>query len=146
MLVYKIKKKSVCEKTICSVFLCVRVQVCFSVLCACLTPFYHSSRSGSIPKGLILQVNLSFSQQQQTWQWEKSTLPWWSWSTTDRARSSARRPFVMSRYCCLALAASEPFTVKHSMTHWNQGCKTVVPFIKAWVVATLVLTQERVLI
>ena len=73
------------------VFLCVHAS----------PPFYHSSRSGSIPKGLILQGNLSFSQQRQTWRWGKSTLPWWSWSTTGRARSSARRLSVMSRYCCL---------------------------------------------
>lgn len=49
----KKKKESVCEKTICSMFLCCKsVEVCFSVpVFACLTPFSHSLRSGSIPKG-----------------------------------------------------------------------------------------------
>lgn len=114
----------------------------FLCLSACLTPFYHSSRSGSIPKGLILQGNLSFSQQRQTWPWGKSTLPWWSWSTTDKARSSARRLFVMSRYCCLKEKNTllyrhpTPFKVKGRLTHWNQGCRAVVPSIWAWAVTT----------
>lgn len=74
----------------------------FCLVCMPHTPFlpFLALRVHS-KKGLILQVNLSLSQQRQTSQWEKSMPPWWSWSTTGRAKSSAPRPFVTSRYCAL---------------------------------------------
>lgn len=50
---------------------------------------YHS--------GLILQGNLSFSQQPQTWQSAKSTPPWWSWNTTGRASRKSCRPCGKNR-------------------------------------------------
>lgn len=50
---------------------------------------YHS--------GLILQGNLSFSQQPQIWQSAKSTPPWWSWNTTGRASRKSCRPCGKNR-------------------------------------------------
>lgn len=79
--------------------LCVRVYVCICLcecvslsLCACLVPSTPIPLAqGPICSGLIVQGNLSLSQQQQTWRWGRSTLPWWLWSTTGRARPSALR-------------------------------------------------------
>lgn len=111
--------------------MCEKVQVCVTVCVSESSLSAIPRAQGPFQKGLILQGNLSFSQQRQTWQWGKSTLPWWSWSTTGRARSSARRLFVMSRYCRLkekkhsALPATDPFKVKGRLTLWNQGCRAV---------------------
>lgn len=103
-------KESVCEKTVCSVFLC---DFLSRLHASHPFPTIHCAQ-GPFQKGLILQVNLSLSQQRQTSQWGKYTPPWWLWSTTGRARSSAHRPFVTSRYssllvqCVHLLSSEEP--------------------------------------
>lgn len=70
---------------------------CLWIVLSCLPHPHPPTAQGPIRPGLILQGNLSFSQQPQTWRLAKSTPPWWSWNTTVRARPKSCRRCVRNR-------------------------------------------------
>lgn len=107
-------------------YMCMRV--CAYLLCACPFPHTHPSCSGSISPCLIVQGNLSIFQQRQTWQWEKSTLLWWSWSITGKVKPNGRRLFTMSRYALFFLQVNSSILER---PYFNRAVFTKIRNFKA---------------